>query len=311
MKTHQLLSVGSWAPFDHLFRMSRYPQEGETITVMTDSGADRVYYGDCSINLAYAAARLGIRTALATIVGHDFDRSGYRDHLLRAGIDLDGLTVKTDKTCGHNYIYFDDEGKGFCFSLLGAAEDQEDERVPDGVVARAEHVAVSEKFSGYTLAALREAKQSGARTYINGMVETADRHLHDFLSLADVLFINESEFGRLMDKIGGREDRLFGEFGLSLVFVTLGSRGSRIIRADGTDTVAPVKPERKVDTTGAGDAFAAGAIAAMIKGYPPRVAAQVGATVSSFVIEDWGCQTRTPDWESVAHRYRMNYGETL
>lgn len=311
MKTFQLLSVGGWAPFDHLFRMSHYPEEGETITVTTQGGADRVHFGDCSINLAYVAARIGIKTALASIVGYDFDSSGYRDHLLRAGVDLRGLTVKEDKPCGHNYIYFDDDGKGFCFSLLGAAEEQEDERVPEGLVAQAEHVVVSEKFSGYTLAALREAKRTGARTYINGMIDTADRHMHEFLSLADVLFINESEFGRLVEKLGGRENRLFDEFGLSLVFVTMGSRGSKIMRADGSETVAAAKPERKVDTTGAGDAFAGGSIAAMIKGYPPRVAAQIGATISSFVIEEWGCQTRVPDWDSMANRYRLNYGESL
>ena len=78
MNKFQLLSVGGWAPFDHLFRMSRYPQEGETIPIEASGGVNQVYFGDCGINLAYVAATLGIETSLASIVGYDFDDYGYR-----------------------------------------------------------------------------------------------------------------------------------------------------------------------------------------------------------------------------------------
>jgi nucleoside kinase len=309
MKTMQLLSVGSWAPFDHLFRMSHYPQEGETVPIETGGGINDVYFGDCSINVAYVAATLGITTGLATIVGHDFDAYGYRAHLERAGIDLSGLTVKPHLPSGHNYLYFDQEGKGFCFSYLGAAEDQENDRIPAGLAENAEHVVVSEKFSSYTLEALREAHQSGARTYINGMVDTAEELLDQFLSLADVMFINESEYGRLVAKIGGREEDLFEKYALELVYVTMGRRGCRIVTAAHSETVPIPQAKTVVDTTGAGDSFAAGAIAALIRGFAPRIAAQMGSTVSSYVIEAWGCQTRVPDWNDMLSRYRQNFGD--
>ncbi|MGG4554444.1 carbohydrate kinase family protein [Paenibacillus humicus] len=312
MKKFQLLSVGSWAPFDHLFKMSHYPQEGETITIETSgSGVSQVYFGDCSINLAYVAAALGTSTSLATIVGHDFDTFGYRAHLEQGGVNLSGLTVKPDLPSGHNYLYFDDQGKGFCFSYLGAAEHQEEERIPDGLAAKAEHVVVSEKFSPYTLDALREARAAGARTYVNGMVETAGNLLDDFLSLTDVMFINESEYGRLIAKIGGNELTLFEKYGLELIFMTMGMRGCKVIRADKTEIVPVVRRDHVVDTTGAGDSFAGGAIAALIKGCEPRIAAQVGATVSSFIIEAWGCQSNVPDWGRMRVRYREYFGDEL
>lgn len=311
MKTFQLLSVGAWAPFDHLFRMSHYPEEGETVAIETNGDVNRIYFGDCSINVAYVAATLGIRTSLATIVGHDFDASGYPAHLQKAGVDLSGVTVNPNKPSGHNYLYFDDHGKGFCFSSLGAAEHQDDERIPDGLAAASEHVVVSEKFSLYTLESLRAARRSGARTYINGMVETADRLLDAFLVLTDVLFINESEYGRLIGKLGGQEKALFDKYGLATVFVTLGKRGCRILRADRAEEVHAVVRDKPADTTGAGDSFAGGAIAALIKGYEPQIAAQIGSAVSSFVIEEWGCQTRVPDWSTMTRRYREHYGHDL
>lgn len=312
MKKFQLLSVGSWAPFDHLFKMSHFPQEGETIPIETSGdGVNQVYFGDCSINLAYAAAQLGIKTSLATIAGHDFDTYGYRAHLEQAGIDLSGLAIKSDLPSGHNYLYFDSQGKGFCFSYLGAAEQQEEERIPDGLAAQAEHVVVSEKFSSYTLEALRAAREAGAHTYINGMVETAEDLLDEFLSLTDVIFINESEYGRLIAKIGGSEASLFEKYGLELIFMTMGMRGCRVISADKSEIVPIVRRENVVDTTGAGDSFAGGAIAALIKGCTPRLAAQVGATVSSFIIEAWGCQSNVPDWNRMKARYREYFGDEL
>lgn len=311
MKKTQLLSAGGWAPFDHLFRMSHYPQEGETITVQTSGIVNQVYFGDCSINLAYVAAKLGIATTLATIVGHDFDAYGYRSHLEQVGVDLNGITVKESLPSGHNYMYFDDEGRSLCFSYLGAAEHQQEERIPGGLASMAEHVVVSEKFSEYTLDAIRSARQSGARTYINGMVETAGELLEPFLLQADVMFINESEYKRLVEKLGGEENILFYKYGLKLIFVTMGKRGCRIITSGRSEVVSIAKPEKIVDTTGAGDSFAGGTIAALIKGYEPRIAAQIGATVSSFIIEEWGCQTRVPDWNEMLVRYRQNYGDEL
>jgi sugar/nucleoside kinase (ribokinase family) len=311
VKDISLLSVGAWAPFDHIFRISAYPSEGETIPLDMDlAAAGTTYFGDCSINVAYVAAVLGTDTALASIVGGDFDGSGYRAHLEKAGINLEGLTALPDQLCGHNYIFFDPQGRGFCFSHLGAAAKQSALLMPPGLPARCENIVVSERFSPYTLAALRLAKQGGARAFLNGMVDTADDLLDDFLALADVLFINESEFTRLIEKIG-REDLLFGHYGLALLFITMGRRGCRVVSPAGSEVVPITRTDHRVDTTGAGDSFAAGTISAILRGYSPVIAARVGSTVSSFVIEAWGCQTRVPSWTETEQRLKENYAGGL
>jgi sugar/nucleoside kinase (ribokinase family) len=311
MKDISLLSVGAWAPFDHLFRISAYPSEGETVPLDMDLGAvGASYFGDCSINVAYVAAVLGTNTALASIVGKDFDGSGYRKHLEEAGINMEGLTTLADQLCGHNYIFFDPQGRGFCFSHLGAAAKQSALLVPPDLPARCENIVISEQFSPYTMAALRAAKGAGARAFLNGMVDTADELLDEFLALADVLFINESEFTRLLKKIGS-EDRLFAHYKLALLFVTMGREGCRVVSPGVSEVVPIVKTDRRLDTTGAGDSFAAGTMSAMLRGYGPVIAARVGSTVSSFVIEAWGCQTRVPTWPEMEQRLKENYGEGL
>lgn len=311
MKDISLLSVGAWAPFDHIFQISAYPSEGETIPLDMDlAAAGTTYFGDCSINVAYVAAVLGTDTALVSIVGRDFDGSGYREHLEKTGINLEGLTILPDQLCGHNYIFFDSEGKGFCFSHLGAAAKQSAPLIPPDLPVRCENIVISEQFSPYTLMALRMAKQGGARTFLNGMVDTANDLLGDFLDLADVLFINESEFTRLIEKIG-HEDLLFGHYGLNLLFITMGRKGCRVVSPSRSEMVPIAKTDRRVDTTGAGDSFAAGTISAILRGYGPVIAARVGSTVSSFVIEAWGCQTKVPTWPEMEQRLKENYAGGL
>lgn len=309
----QLLSVGAWAPFDHLFHVQRLPEKGQTVAVRSGAEVNGWYYGDCSINVAYIAAKLGVSTALATIVGHDFASSGYERHLQQAGIDLQGVVVKESQPSGRNYLIFDDEGDAICYSHLGAGEDQEQERVPDHLIADCTHLIISEQFSRYTLEALCAGKRAGARTYVNGMIETAGGALEHFLQATDVLFINESEYERLLRRMNGDRERMFSRSGLSMIFITLGKRGCRVLSADREEVIPlPFVADQLVkDTTGAGDAFAAGVISALIKGYPVTAAARIGATVSSFVIEEWGSQTGAPDWSQVCARYEARYQEAL
>ncbi len=306
-----LLSVGSWASIDYIYKMSHFPEEGETIVIESEDDKDKGYFGDCSINLAYVAAKLGISTSLATIVGKDFDDIGYRSHLEKAGIDLTGLSIKDNQLCGRNYLFFDENGQGFCFSRLGASKNQEDERVPEEVISKARNVVISENFSQYTLEALKSAKANGARTFTNGMLETAGDLLEEFLFHTDVMFINESEFTRLIIEIGGDKATLFTKYDVKTIFLTKGKSGCEIIELSNVKEVKAVIIDNVVDTTGAGDSFAGGTIASLIKGYSPEEAAQFGSTVSSFIIEQWGCQTNAPSWEQVNERFKEYFAYSL
>lgn len=298
-----LLSAGSWAIFDHLAQLERYPLEGQTLRITSDlDPLLNPRYGDCSANVAAVAARLGLRTGLAMVVGDDFITSGYADHLMALGVDLGGVEVREGESSGHNYLFFDADAKGFCLSHLGIARQQEGWRVPLAQVDRARAVVVSEMFSPYTLGLLDAARQRGRLTAINGMVASAGVAAVEFLRSADILFIAASELRDLLMHLGlERPEALLG-LGLERMFVTHGSRGSVTWGADGLHAVPAVAVERVIDTTGAGDAFVAGTLAGLLKGMPADEAASVGAASASFVIEAWGAQTRLPSWDEMMAR---------
>ena len=176
-------------------------------------------------------------------------------------------------------------------SHLGVAADQSDWAPPLQQIEISKVVAVSEKFSSYTLGAIRHARDRGKTTVINGMVGTANQEAMKFLEAADYLFISEKECEALLRVLDMSSARDLLKTGLSTLVVTRGSEGSRWITGEGEFHCDSVPCARVQDTTGAGDCFAGTAIGLIVQGASLREAARIAAAAASYVVEKWGCQT--------------------
>ncbi len=307
-----LYSIGSWTIFDHLLRMERLPQEGETLPLsMPIEEMEKVHFGDCSANIAAVAAKLGCRTGLGMVVGDDFVASGYAAHLEALGVDLAGTALIPGARSGHSFNFFDAQNRGFCVSHLGVAEHQDEWQAPLAEIGRARALVVSEAFSPYTLVAIEHAKAAGLTTAINGMVATAGDKAGRFLAACDLLFLSRGESAALMASLGCASPAGILAHGPRLVVVTGGDTGSRWFTAEGETHVPAVTAARFVDSTGAGDSFVAASLAAWLKGWPIPVVGGFAAAVASFVVEAWGCQTNLPSFTAAADRYRAAFGKEL
>ena len=310
MSRLDLVSIGSWTIFDHILRLERLPANGETVPLDMPIGEiDAVHYGDCSANIAAVAARLGLRTGLGMVVGDDFDTSGYRAHLAALGVDLAGVEVRAGARSGHSYNFFDRQNGSFCVSHLGIAAEQGDFRPPLDIIAGSRALVVSEMFSDYTLDAIAFARQAGLTTAINGMVATAGEQATRFLAAADILFLSRGEARTLLDAQGVASPSDLLALGPRLVVVTEGSDGSLWHDADGATRVPAVATSAFVDSTGAGDSFVAGALFGLLRGMGTAEAGRIAATVASFVVEAWGCQTNLPTADQMRARYRATFGD--
>ena len=312
MSGNSLLTVvGAWGLLDHFLAMESLPADGETVRTLPGSvPAGEVFFGDCSGNIAAVAAAMGSRVRFVTVAGRDFESSGYGAHLRKLGVDLRGVTILPDLLSGHNYNCFSPDGGGFCITQQGAAARQSPEMIREEWFADAACTVICEAFSPYTLRAAEAAKDAGGTVVLSGMVGDRNPLWEDFLRLADLLFINRSEYGRLLELAGAEAD-LFTRFGLRALFITCGAEGARVITPDGAVAVPVVPAPQVTDPTGAGDAFVAGTVSALLRGFPPARAALLGAAASSFVIEDFGCQTRLPDWEGALERIKSAGKEDL
>jgi sugar/nucleoside kinase (ribokinase family) len=76
--------------------------------------------------------------------------------------------------------------------------------------------------------------------------------------------------------------------------VTLGEQGAVVLTKDGVENVPAQPIDRLVDTTGAGDLFAAGFLSGWVRGHTPRACAQLGVAAASVIIQQLGARPQRP-----------------
>jgi sugar/nucleoside kinase (ribokinase family) len=251
---------------------------------------------------------------LGQVFVHDIRAAGVRyepsvaDLGDRAGGGADGVTSEGGGAAGEGPL-----GTGRCLVLvggdaertmathLGAATTITPDDVPTDLVASAQIVYLE----GY-LWDLPPAKEAMRRAIAvahdhDGSVALSlsdpfcvERHQREFLDLllddVDVLFGNEEEIVRLFNS-PTFDDAIdaAAETGL-LVAVTRGALGSVVLTARGPVTVPAVPVPAVVDTTGAGDLYAAGFLYGLTHGHEPTRCAELGALCAGEVIGHLGAR---------------------
>ncbi|MEO9223539.1 MAG: adenosine kinase [Acidimicrobiales bacterium] len=133
-----------------------------------------------------------------------------------------------------------------------------------------------------------------------------DRHRSEFCDLIeeriDVVFANESEICSLFE-VDGFDAALSKLRGSRQTWVLTRSEHGSVVVADGTSVAVPAEPVRQlVDTTGAGDLFAAGYLFGHTHGLPVDVCARIGAIAAAEVISHIGARPQVPLTGPIANR---------
>jgi len=122
-----------------------------------------------------------------------------------------------------------------------------------------------------------------------------DRHRESFLELInnyiDVVFCNESEILSLFKENDLESCKESISSICELVIITLGSKGSLIIKKGESEDVKPKLLGKIIDTTGAGDLYAGGFIHGLIKNYPLRKCGEIGSICAGHIITQLGSRS--------------------
>jgi sugar/nucleoside kinase (ribokinase family) len=202
---------------------------------------------------------------------------------------------------GRSLVLVTPDGERTMATYLGVAS----VLAPDGLdldlVARAEIVYV-EGYLWDSAPARESVKRAIAETHSgNGVVALSasdpycvERHRKDFLDLlhedVDLLFCNEEEVKLLFGSpdVEHALDAL-DQTGL-LAAVTLGAAGSVVVTAEGPVRVPAEPVEHVVDTTGAGDLYAAGFLYGLTHGSEPLACARLAGACAAEVISHLGAR---------------------
>jgi ribokinase len=266
------------------------------LRVGSDTAAEvRLAGGGSAANTAAWIVAAGGRAALLAAVGDDPLGVIARRDLAAAAVDLVG-PVLADVATGTCVVIVGPDGERTMLPDRGA-----NDTLPAGAVDEAIAGAAWVHVSGYALlhagsrpagvAALAAGRERGVPTSIDAASSGPLRDLgaapaRDLLAGADLLFANADE----LDALGGL-DPVRARVGA--VVVKDGAAGATW--TDGTTSVAvPAAPAEVVDTTGAGDALAAGFLAATLAGADPAAALAAGVALAARAVSRLGARPPLP-----------------
>ena len=292
MYDYDLLVVGS-ANADLVIGVERRPAAGETVL-----GSDlAVHPGGKGANQAVAAARLGARTALLARVGDDAHGRLLLDAQRAAGVDTTGVLVGGAPT-GVALITVDPSGDNSIVVSPGANArlTPEDVRAAAGLLTRARVVSAQLEVPLETVVEAVRQLAPGSRFVLN---PSPPRPLpQELLDACDPLIVNEHEARVILGagQAGSTPEdwaRALLARGPRSVVVTLGAEGALVASAEGLTRVPSVAVDA-VDTTGAGDAFAAALAWRLGTGVPLAEAAAYAARVGAAAVTKPGAQESYP-----------------
>jgi sugar/nucleoside kinase (ribokinase family) len=264
--------------------------------------------------VSVAAARLGAKVSVISKVGRDFPKE-YRDWLQRNNVDLSGLKQVEGEVTTRFSLKYQAAWKRR-LQLKARAPPITASDIPSSLEAQAVHLApVAGELSVEAVVKLRKSTsllsvdpQGFVRSFTRrgnvGHKSWADPSV---LELADVYKSSLDEI-RMVTGIASLRQaaRRIQDYGVRIVIVTQGMRGSMLLFDKVFRKVPACKPRALVDPTGAGDAYIGAFLAEYVRNEDPFWCACVGSAMASFVVENTGPH-RFGDREETYARAREIY----
>jgi ribokinase len=268
MPDHDLVVLGDCNP-DLLLEGDVVPRFGQAEQLL--DVAEFAIGGSGAI-VAAGAARLGLRVALIALVGDDALGDLQLGALRGRGVDLGGVVVSAAASTGLSVILSRGEDRAI-LTKLGAIGELRAESVDLDLLRGARHVHVSSYFLQVGLhdglaALLRGAREAGGAISLDTNWDPTgewDGGLGSLLPLVDCLLPNGEEARWIAGErsLAAAADELASR--VPTVAIKLGASGG-VARSGHESAERPAPPTEVVDTTGAGDSFDAGFIAARLRG---------------------------------------------
>lgn len=265
-------------------------------------------FGGCAGNIAYNLKLLGGDPVPMATVGQDF--APYRAHLDACGIRLDCVRVFDDQFTPQCFITTDHDNNQITAFHPGAMMRSHENHVRDvagisfGIVAPDGREGMLQNAREFSEAGIPFIFDPGqAMPLFNG------EELREFIEQADYVVVNDYESNLLQTRTGWDEKQIVSR--VKAYITTLGPRGAIIHTPEKSLDVAPAHERRVTDPTGCGDAFRAGLIYGIEKGYDWLTIGRMGNLMGALKVEHPGTQNQRFDFNEFNEQFKQQFGYSL
>lgn len=261
--------------------------------------------GGSAGNTIRTMARLGTEVGFIGKVGEDSTGDFYIQALRNVGVEP--FILRSEHSSGKCLSLISADGERTLVTHLGAAADLQAEDIDAAVFDGYDALYIE----GYLVqdhdlirTTMARAKQHGLKVAIDlasfNVVRENREFLHDLVErYVDIIFANEEEAYEFSGCRDAMEALLYIGKMCELTVVKTGIRGALIKRGDEIVEVGIMAAAKRVDTTGAGDFYAAGFLTALCEGLSLRQCGTIGAITAGKVIEIVGTTLSEEAWNEI------------
>ena len=276
--------------------------EARAAAIYQDMGPATEMSGGSAANTIVGIANLGARAAYVGKVKDDQIGRLYTHDIRAAGVAFETTPASDGPATGCSYILVTPDGERTMNTYLGAAQNLTPADIDEAQIAASRIVYLEGylwdpanakqafvKAAGFAHGAGRQVALTLSDSFC------VDRYRDEFLELmrrgtVDLVFANEAELHSLYQTSDFDSALKQLRVDTKLGVVTRSEKGCVVASKDGV-VAAPAFPiDRLVDTTGAGDLFAAGFLFGLVRNAAYESAGRLGALAAAEVIQHIGAR---------------------
>lgn len=272
----------------------------------TDHLEKTIASGGSAANTIHGLARMGIKTGFIGKVGKDEFGTYFSDDMLKSGIQP--LLQLSETASGKAMALISPDSERTFATYLGAAVELSADDLTDELYRGYDYFHIE----GYLVQnhalieqAVKLAKKNGLKVSLDmasyNVVEDNLEFLKTIVAeYVDIVFANEEEAKSFTGKEPEEAVHVFGDQ-CEIAVVKVGKEGSMIKHKGELFRVDAIQTN-PVDTTGAGDLYAAGFLYGLIQGQSLRSCGETGSILAGKTIEVIGPKMSEKQWNAVKDR---------
>jgi sugar/nucleoside kinase (ribokinase family) len=267
--------------------------------------------GGSAGNTTFALAQLGVPSRFIGIVGNDVPGNYYRKSFAGIGGDASRICTRNAMSTAQCLSLVTPDGERTMRTHLGAAASMDITDIKKEMFAGCRHVHVE----GYLLFnrdlfvhVLQTAKSEACSISVDlASFEVVDHSKEELPGLlkkyVDIVFANEEEVQSYAGSDHPEDclDKLAE--GCETVAIKFGAAGALLHNTQETCHVSAIPVENVVDTTGAGDLWAAGFLFGHIHGYRLKQCGDLGSILGAAVVQQEGGSIPEDEWDQITQQF--------
>ena len=257
--------------------------------------------GGSVANSVVCIAQQNLKTAFIGKVKDDKMGAKFAEGLAKENVHFKINQASTNKNTGRCVILVSPDAERTMNTYLGISQELTEQDIDLEIISESSMLYLEgylwdlDNAKKAIIKSIETARKSGASVAFSISDQfCVDRFRDEFLEIiynyADIIFANESEIKSLFETNVLEDAIKECQITEKIFALTLGEKGAKIIKNKEIININPEKIENLVDTTGAGDLFAAGFLSKFLTSNNLKVCGEEGVRLASIIIQKFGAR---------------------